>query len=158
MTLVDTAGLRETDDALEASGVAIARKRAENADLVLALYCEGEPGAGIAVRTKSDLGGDGTGIAVSSTTGAGINDLENRLRDWATCTASPAAAGLLAQHRVHAAVTRARGELADAAYRLDPVLQAEALRLAIRALGEITGANDVEAVLDAIFARFCIGK
>lgn len=158
VTLVDTAGLRDTDDVLEAAGVAHARARVATADLVLALYCEGEPGEGVAVRTKSDLGGYGPGIAVSSLTGAGIDELEGWLRDWVLRTASPTAAGLLAQQRVREACSQARDELNDAASQDDPVLRAEALRLSLRALGEITGANSVEAVLDAVFTRFCIGK
>lgn len=158
VTLADTAGLRETDDAIEAAGIARARERIADADLVLALYCEGSPGEGVPVRTKRDLGGASADLAVSATTGEGIAELEDWLRVWASSVASPGTAALLGQTRTRNACARARAELADAAVQADPVLKAEALRLALRALGEITGAVNVEAVLDTIFARFCIGK
>lgn len=158
LTFVDTAGLRDTDDAIEAAGIARARDRIADADLVLALYCDAPPGEGVPVRTKSDLGGTSDGLAVSAVTGEGIAALEDWLRNWAAGVAPPGAAALLGQARTRDACARARAELADAAAQADPVLHAEALRLALRALGEIIGAVGVEAVLDAIFARFCIGK
>ncbi|TRW15057.1 tRNA uridine-5-carboxymethylaminomethyl(34) synthesis GTPase MnmE [Glacieibacterium frigidum] len=158
VTLVDTAGLRDTDDAIEAAGIARARERIADADLVLALHCDGAPGDGVPVRTKRDLGRAGYSLAVSAVTGEGIAELEEWLRDWATSVASPGASALLSQTRTRDACARARTELADAAQQIDPVLRAEALRLALRALGEITGSVNVETVLDAVFARFCIGK
>lgn len=158
VTLVDTAGLRDTHDAIEAAGIARARERIAQADLVLALFCDGAPGDGVPVRTKCDLGGKGDSLAVSALTGDGIPELENWLRDWAASFAPLGAAALLGQTRTRDACLRAHAELTDAASQNDPVLRAEALRLALRALGEIVGSVNVEALLDQVFARFCIGK
>jgi tRNA modification GTPase len=158
VTLIDTAGLRDTDDAVEAAGVARARQRIADADLVLALYCQDAPGPGVAVRTKIDLGGEVQGLAVSSQTGAGIADLEIWLRDWATRVAGPGTAALLGRERTREACARAGVELEASLHESEAVLRAERLRLALRALGEIVGVVSVEAVLDAVFARFCIGK
>lgn len=158
VTFVDTAGLRDTADTVEAAGIARARERIVTADLVLALYCDGAPGEGVPVRTKCDLGGAGPGLAVSALTGAGVQELEEWLRGWAATVAPPATAALLGQTRHREACARARVEVADAVGQADLVLRAEALRLAARALGEIVGTVGVEDVLDQIFTRFCIGK
>jgi tRNA modification GTPase len=61
-----------------------------------------------------------------------------------------------ARHR--AALDEAAAEVAAGTDQLDPVLRAENLRLAERALQRITGGGGVEVLLDTIFARFCIGK
>ena len=160
VTLVDTAGLRESDDPVEAEGIARARARAAAADLVLALYCgDGAPGQGLAVRTKIDLGGPaGGGLAVSNATGEGIAALLDWLAGWARDAVRSSEPALLANARQADACRCALDELEQLTNEGDPVLRAEGLRLALRALGSITGAVGVEAVLDAIFSRFCIGK
>ncbi len=166
VTLVDTAGLRETADPIEAEGVRRARAHAAEADLVLALSeagatppADGRGGVAVlAIATKTDLGGTVPPGArgVSAATGAGLSALRARL----------AAA---AEHLTHAAGpppltrTRHRGALPNALAALEraaprPALRAEDLRQAVRALGRITGAVDVEDVLDRIFSAFCIGK
>ncbi len=157
---MDTAGLRDTDDPIEAEGVARARARAADADLVLNLWTDGAPPTGgLAVRTKIDLGGAPCdGLAVSSLTGTGIATLTDHLASWARATVRPEEPPLLAHERHYTACSAALEALREAAATQDDVLEAESLRSAASALGTITGAVGVEEVFDRIFSQFCIGK
>jgi tRNA modification GTPase len=162
VTLVDTAGLRESDDEIEAEGVRRARARAEAADLVIAVAEVGEDGAhgGVRVANKTDLGGvvpDGA-IGVSARTGEGLDKLRARLADAARSLTASAGSPPLTQARHRAALLEASARLAGAQTADLPELRAEDLRLALRALGRITGSVGVEDILDTLFARFCIGK
>ena len=166
VTLVDTAGLRDSDDPVEAAGIARARVRAASADLVLALFRQGAiPGDGHPVRSMIDL--DATPwltpegvIGVSTVTGAGIAQLEAWLTAWARGAAgsASASAGLVLNVRQAIAVRQARDSLDLVGGQSEPVLRAEGLRLAQRSLDGVTGANGVASILDGVFARFCIGK
>ncbi|MGU3495174.1 tRNA uridine-5-carboxymethylaminomethyl(34) synthesis GTPase MnmE [Xanthobacteraceae bacterium A53D] len=164
VTLIDTAGLRETDDLVEAEGVRRARARAAAADLVLWLSDTGEaPPAdldgALAVRTKSDVSGEGTGFAISARTGAGIDALVSEIERRAA-TLGGGEPALVTRARQRHALETALGEL-DRALRIasgDEDLLAEHLRLAARALDAVVGRVDVEDVLDALFRTFCIGK
>jgi tRNA modification GTPase len=162
VTLVDTAGLRESDDEIEAEGVRRARARAEAADLVIAVAEVGEDGAhgDVRVANKTDLGGvvpDGA-IGVSARTGEGLDKLRARLADAARSLTASAGSPPLTQARHRAALLEASARLAGAQTADLPELRAEDLRLALRALGRITGSVGVEDILDTLFARFCIGK
>ena len=169
VVLADTAGLRETGDAIEAEGVRRARAQGAMAELVLAVFAADavpdaetlalvEAGA-LAVVNKADLAAPPlTGWVVSARTGAGMDGLRAALAE-----AVQARAGLTET----AGLTRPRhrAALADAVAALDtlpeaalPELRAEALRAALRALGRLTGAVGVEAILDLVFSEFCIGK
>ncbi|UJX47520.1 tRNA uridine-5-carboxymethylaminomethyl(34) synthesis GTPase MnmE [Xanthobacter sp. YC-JY1] len=166
VTLLDTAGLRETVDVVEAEGVRRALARAEAADAVLWLSDLGMSppaafAAAICVRTKIDQGGavpEGF-IGLSTVTGDGIEDVVAAIaaRAEALCGREPAL------------VTRERQRLAleDAARHLERAmgdhggheeLRAEDIRLAVRALDQTIGRVDVEDVLDRLFSTFCIGK
>lgn len=163
VTLIDTAGLRASDDPVEAEGIARALFRAEAADLLLRVGGARGAETGWPVHTMIDLTGEMPGERggtsyVSALTGAGIGVLRQRLTEWAT-TMIPNREAVLVSH------ARQRRELNDATVQLrraisetDDVLRAEALRLGLRALGRLTGSVDVEEVLGGIFARFCIGK
>ena len=113
--------------------------------------------AGLAVRTQADLGpAPGPGLAVSARTGAGLAALRGAIAEAVRSRVAGPPGALRARH-VHA--------LAEAVAALDRFaaapqtdLAAEDLRLAVRALGRVTGRVDVEELLDAIFKRFCIGK
>jgi tRNA modification GTPase len=169
VVFVDTAGLRDTADPVEAEGIARARHRAENADLVLALQPVDEDvdpqtwsTQAVPVRTKLDLGGEvGAGeLAVSAASGAGLDSLLGLVR--ARAEAALGAGDALATRARH---RRALDELAEALSRAisagqgtSPELVAEDLRVGLRALGRITGQVDVEDVLDRVFGQFCIGK
>lgn len=182
VTVADTAGLRELEtdaDPIEREGIRRAEARASAADLKLVVV-DGTDPAGpdgatrrlidadtVLVASKADLGqvGDPTGmaeegaIAVSAVTGTGLDTL---LRALETAIASrygaggEAAAITRARHRT--ALTETRDALARARAAALPELAAEDVRLASRALGRITGAVDVEDLLDVIFTDFCIGK
>ena len=167
VTLLDTAGLREADDPIEAEGVRRAVARAAEADLVLVLrdaavpdmpVSEGDDSR-LAVFTKADLGGPaGTGLRVSARTGDGMDALWDRLaRDVRRLTDSAGPPALTrARHR--AGLADAVGSLALAARAELPELRGEALRQSVLAIGRVTGRIGVEAVLDAVFSQFCIGK
>ena len=167
--LVDTAGLRETEDPIEREGVARARRRAENADLTLWLAPDDAPappglGRVLQVRTKADLredeGGSPAGMPVSAKTGAGLPELLERIAAMAHTLMSGAEAAPLVNARHRQAFEDAREPLRRA-LSLDAnalELVAENLRLASRALDRVAGRIDVEDVLDEIFARLCIGK
>lgn len=166
VTLLDTAGLRETEDLVEGLGVARARERAERADLRIYLLSEGEMGpqdAGpddLVVRGKADLG-DTLGLAVSGKTGAGVDALiaavSGRLQDRV------ASVGIAMRERHRTAMLRAIAYMDAAQTGMESGsgmadLIAEDLRSAIRAVDSIVGRVDVEQVLDEIFSSFCIGK
>ena len=168
VTLVDTAGLRETGDAIEAEGVRRARARAAAADLVVSVYdiragigdMGGESVPELRVANKADLGGvapEGA-LAVSATTGAGLDRLRARLALEAHGLTDAAGPPPLTRARHRAALGEAAQRLAGARSAAWPELRAEDLRLALRALGRVTGQVGVEDILDTIFARFCIGK
>lgn len=174
VTLVDTAGIREAGDEIEAEGVRRALARAGEADLRLVLTEAGSEvpapeevvrhDFSIRVVTKADLAPDalppdGT-LAVSARSGAGISELlaaiGSRVQDL--CDVGDAPAITRARHREALADCHDALGRATATMRGDLVLLAEELRLAARALGRITGRVDVEQVLERIFAEFCIGK
>jgi tRNA modification GTPase len=163
-TLIDTAGLRDTDDPIEREGVDRARRRAEAADLVLHIVeAASEPPLGQMVVNKIDVGGEAAGqrdgvLYVSARTGDGVAALEHWLVGWAAEAIRREEPPLITRARQRAAVTQAVAYLDEAIAEADIVLRAEALRLAARALGRVTGRVDVEDVLGEIFSRFCIGK
>ena len=172
VTLVDTAGLREGGDIVEAMGVERARDRVARGDLVLWLEPVGEAGKEgwigaenlLRVETKLDLaapGSVGAELAISALTGAGISQLLDRLTARVRELAGAGESVLISRARQRSALTDCAGELqalVDAGFAEDAELQAERLRLAVRALGRLTGRVDVEEVLEEIFAGFCIGK
>ena len=182
--LVDTAGLREAENALEAEGVKRARRAIEEADLTLlvvddVLEAEGANGGlenewpvptdYILVRNKCDLSGRRIGtldersspaVCVSAKTGAGLDALKRcitRAAGYQVGTEPP----VMARQRHIQAIIRARQHLVQAethAVHGHGELVAEALRLAQDCLGEITGAVTTEELLGDIFSSFCIGK
>ncbi len=162
--LIDTAGLRDTDDVIEAEGVRRARARASTADLVLQVGTPDAPpqaGQGLAIVNKCDLAPAGAWpgmLAVSALTGKGLPALRQALADWARQTLRPQQPALLAHARHRAAFAEAEAQLRAAADASEPVLRAEALRQAAFAFGRIAGRVGVDDVLDVIFSRFCIGK
>ena len=174
--LADTAGLRDVADSgdpIEREGVRRALARAEQADLRLLLFPAGaEPDAATAalagpdsilIRSKADLlqapsSPPAGGLAVSATTGAGLDALRTRLLAEAEARMEAGASPAITRARHRAALTECVESLkrAQDADSLD--LIAEDVRLAARALGRITGRVDVEELLDVIFREFCIGK
>jgi tRNA modification GTPase len=164
ITLVDTAGLRETSDLIEAEGVRRARARAASADLVITVVEAGSPFdpamGGVIVANKSDLCTERSpdALAVSALTGAGLAELRARLAAKAIALTQSSGPPPLTRARHRTSLRAAARWLADAEDAIEPELRGEAMRLALRALGTITGQVGVEDILDSIFRQFCIGK
>ena len=157
--LVDTAGLRESEDVVEAIGVERARGEAERADLLLWLGVGDPPqhDSLIRIASKADLDLGGEGLAVSSVSGQGLNELMRALVERAR-QMLPKADELALDRRQHDLLDDAQKALERAARLDDPVLIAEELRNARLAIDRISGRAGVEDLLDALFGRFCLGK
>jgi len=173
--LIDTAGLRESEERVERLGIEVSRKYLAAADLVL--YCR-DAGSGmrdaeedaflaqvqapvVAIRTKVDLSG---GEGVSVITGVGLDTLRKRL-------AEVAFGQLLALGDVEPVVTRARHRAAletalaelEAFWTartagVDAAATATHLRAAVAALDDLIGVVTPDDVLDRVFSTFCVGK
>jgi tRNA modification GTPase len=176
--LIDTAGLRDDPDRIEAEGIRRARKALENADAVLWIQDATDEVAAeldealpedipsIVVRNKIDLSGERAGaddgeVRLSAKTGEGIDALRQKLRELAGY--EDLGEGAFTARRRHInALTRAAEHFATGRKALDETkageLLAEELRLAQEALGEITGALSSDELLGRIFSAFCIGK
>lgn len=175
--LADTAGLRDGGDVIEQEGMARARARAEDADIVLAVVdaarlpaVEPETLALLDQRSlllvnKCDLAatipvevaGRPT-LALSARSGEGLDRLLAALSARCAELFAGAQDGAITRARHRAALEECRDRLQDALRAPAPELAAEDLRLAARGLGRITGRVDVEDLLDVIFRDFCIGK
>ena len=169
--VADTAGLRQTGEAIEAEGVRRALARAESADLVL-LLLDGSaeyPLAGLPKDTRADLlvwnksdlaaPSPRDGLKLSLKTGEGLNELLAALEGLATIKLEGASdAPALTRPRHRHALEQAAADLSRALTAETPELMAEDLRLALRAIGRITGRVDIEELLDIVFKDFCIGK
>jgi tRNA modification GTPase len=157
--LVDTAGLRESDDAIEAIGVARAEASVAAADIVLWLGTpvDAPPGA-VRVHTRADLAPapDGADLSTSAKTGEGLDALVRLLVTRAS-QLLPAQGEVALNARHRAAIEEAVEALAGARSE-DLLIAAESLRHARAALDRVTGKAGVEDMLDALFGRFCIGK
>ena len=163
VTFLDTAGLREAADEIEAIGIERARQRAENADLRIWLT-DGDRVADLLFKAgdlilppKADLTGRADGI--SGSTGYGVSKMLSAVQDRLAGLA--AGAGLMAHQRHFHALTEAHAALASVGRGTGEEaveLAAEQLRFATRALSSLVGLVDVEDLLDDIFASFCIGK
>ena len=184
--LADTAGVRDTDDVIEAEGVRRARAWAEDAALRLwvvdasasdASWREALPvirPGDVLVLNKSDrtAGADGAAAAawaaehglethaVSVREDLGLAALEQALRRRVAAALAGAEFPAVTRERHRLRLTEARDHLARGAVALDrgAELAAEDLRLAARALGRVAGRVDPEDILDVVFASFCIGK
>jgi len=164
VTLLDTAGLRQTDDIVEAMGVDRALARASDADLRVFLMDDAGlppglvPQAGdIILQGKADLaGGD-----VSGLTGQGVDVLLDRI--IAELSPRAISSAVITHQRHRSAIERAILALESAQIALERggeagELVAEDIRRAVRAMESLVGKVDVETLLAEIFARFCIGK
>jgi len=159
VTFLDTAGLRESSDPVEAMGVARGVQKAAEADLRIHLSVDGLAGEAakeddIIVRAKADLG-RGAGISISGLTGEGVAELLDLVYDRLRVRA--AASGLVGHKRQAEALQRALAAL-EVEYSTAPEFLAEALRQAAQALAMMVGRVGAEDYLDEIFSSFCIGK
>lgn len=179
--LVDTAGLREDPDVVEAEGIRRARAAMRQADAVLWIQ-DAATGRAVVpdeplpedvpvtiVCNKIDLSGDPAGVSAGQTpvvslsakTGEGLDALRSHLRELAGYRDFGEGAYTARQRHVEA-LRRAAGHFDAGRQALKATrageLLAEELRLAHDALGEITGATTPDDLLGRIFAEFCIGK
>lgn len=166
VTLLDTAGLRETQDKIEEIGIQRARERAGLADLRVFLVEDDQrpdftPEADdIVLKAKADLLDDKSG-AVSGVSGDGVANLIDLLSE--KLSQRTANIGIATRERHRIAMERAVEALTAAkmfaAMGEDMTeLAAEEMRTGIRALDALVGRIDVENLLDEIFASFCLGK
>ncbi len=178
VVLADTAGLRESGDAIEQEGVRRARARAAAADLrVLVLDASGDwraemqaiTGAterwdktrDIVVVNKTDLvrANDPEIVSLSAKGGVGLPELLTRLERSAEASMEEGAgAPPLTRARHREALIECQESLERALHAPEVALAAEDLRLAMRAIGRITGTVRLDELLDVIFRDFCIGK
>lgn len=160
----DTAGLRESADAVEDEGVKRARNTSENADI---LFWLGDPqdapeGANVIVLhpRADEIGREAklaeAALAVSAITGEGMDELRRVLLECAR-TLLPTGDQLALNQRQRLALQEA-GEALERAVAGDWILLVENLRQARAALDRLSGHGGVEDMLDALFGRFCIGK
>jgi tRNA modification GTPase len=172
VTVIDTAGIRETDDPVEQEGVRRARIRAAEADLVLWLADNEE--AEIArlgeapvwlIRNKIDLSPDASKpgpseFRMSAARGDGVADLVNALVAFARDFFGSSESGLITRERQRRLLEDTAAALERAITAIDhgEELAAEDLRAATYSLGRLLGRVDVEDILEVIFREFCIGK
>lgn len=168
VTLLDTAGIRETEDSVEQMGVALARSRAEAADVRVLLTLDDRE-FDIAVReddivlvAKDDAAEWAKGRkGVSGLTGAGVDSLVVYLTE--VFASRSASAGLAIRQRHRDAIRRAGQSLEVASELLlrgseGYDIAADELRHAVASLESLVGRIDVESLLDEIFSSFCLGK
>ncbi len=183
LRLIDTAGLRETDDPVENAGIARTKDTLARADLALRVVDASQPppatmdalipGAAteILVLNKIDLGvapawvthPHTAAVRVSCRTGEGLDELADAVYERVTggqLAWNPSAAAINARHQ--RCLARARESLASAraalAAHTSPEFVALDLRAALDAVGEVVGGVDTEEILGKIFSTFCIGK
>ena len=184
LRLIDTAGIRNTDDRIEAMGVERSKKEAENADLVI-FVCDGsealtdedrrvidvclEAENAIALINKSDLGAKVqpsdlpfmTVIPICAKTGEGLDQLSDVV-DTMFAGATPCDGSVLTNTRQYDAIRRAYESMLRALQSLQLGLTPDAvltdIETAMEAMGEVTGATVREDITARIFERFCVGK
>ena len=169
LLVADTAGVRDTKEPVEAEGVRRALSHAKGGMTLLLLDGSlDDPLAGLPadmpepdliVWNKADLGFQREGLSISLKTGAGMSMLQVMLQQKVQHkldNSAPALTRPRHRHALREALAHLQHGLAAPAGR--PELLAEDLRLAMRAIGRITGVVDVEELLDFVFRDFCIGK
>ncbi len=187
--LLDTAGVRDTADPVEQEGVRRSRLAMEQAELLVilldgsfplgeddrALLAQHQDKRRLVAVNKSDMPGKirpselaalvpgGAVLWISALTGAGLEQLRDRLRTLILRgDFEPGEAAVITRLRHQTALVRAKESLSNAAGSVEARLSGEFvaldLRAALDALGEITGATTTEDVLERIFSEFCIGK
>lgn len=177
VVLADTAGLRDSIDAVELEGIRRARARAASSDLRLLVLDAGgawkrerqsltaatdgwDEARDIVVVNKADLApvDDASVVSLSALSGVGLPELLGRIERAAQSLMQESGAPPLTRARHREALVEVHESLGRALVAPEIALAAEDLRLALRALGRITGAVRIDELLDVIFRDFCIGK
>jgi tRNA modification GTPase len=180
VTVIDTAGIRETDDPVEQEGVRRARARAAAADLVLWVVdlnsgADNQPASHDTtpiwlVGNKVDLRGDASAaagsvpageparFAISASRGDGLPDLVTALAAFAQDYFGAGEGALVTRERQRVLLRQTADALQCSMEEKAEELVAEDLRAAANSLGRLLGRVDVEDILDVIFGKFCVGK
>lgn len=172
ITLIDTAGSRETTDPVELRGIELGADRVASADVVIVVNDGRAPWddgrayreRAVVVRSKADLGGeDRSALATSATTGQGLDALRQRVLEvGGVADREGSEHALVTTSRQQALLTAAGNALGEAhvawTARRPPEIVAIELRQASQLLAQLRGVEVGDRVLDEMFARFCIGK
>jgi tRNA modification GTPase len=172
VTLIDTAGLRTTNDPIERRGITLGEERVATADVVVVVndgVAPWDDGAryrerALVIRSKADLGGDVHGaLATSAPTGLGLSALRERILEVAgVADREGNESAFVTTARQQALAAAARDAFAAALDAVEsnrpPEIVAIELRQGSAALARLRGVEVGERVLDEVFARFCIGK
>ena len=175
LRIADTAGIRDTDDIIEAAGVQIAREAVENADLIIrvidlskdssidGIQAYSDSQKLITVGNKCDIASkqpDADVIPVSALTGEGLDTLRQRIFD-AIAPISTEDIYVTGTRQLNS-LTDARKALSDALESLDRHDDLDCVSICLKdawhALGTLTGRNIDEDIIDRIFSNFCLGK
>lgn len=162
--LIDTAGVRETEDEIEAEGIRRTMRHVKEADLLFHLVGPGDETPlladhAIRLRTKTDLAPAREGeLGIHTKDEAGLAPLKAWLKAHLARLMAQRGTPPLTRARHRAGLKEAQEHLTRALEAPWPEVRGEELRLAMQALGRLTGHVDVEALLDTIFGQFCIGK
>ena len=172
---IDTAGIRESGDAIEQEGIRRSRASLEKAELVLHVLDQSDPQSRetldsskttVTILNKTDLPHAfeiPDAIRISCETGEGLETLKDRVKElvWSG-TASSDMSDVMINSRHEETLKRAKGGISNTIESLEKGLSLELaamdLRIAVNAIGEIVGKTTTDDLLDAIFSQFCIGK
>lgn len=158
VTLVDTAGIRQSDDTVEMIGIELATDAQKQADILLWL---GDPADApphsrcIQLSSKADLGSCGEGLQVSSKTGGGLDQLLAMIADEASAIVPTNDEIGLTDWQ--AGTLRVVRETLDV-FTDDLAILADSVRAARVDVGRLLGSGNIDDVLDRLFGRFCLGK
>ena len=164
--LYDTAGLRDSDDTIESIGIERARRKMDEADIILNVTTPDEPNIidrenVLVVQNKSDKYSYADGFVVSAKTGENIDVLKERLYQMSFGKELMSETLYITNARHYEALVRAKESLNSAVDNISSItLDAIAtdLRFAWKSLGEITGETASEEIINRIFEKFCLGK
>lgn len=161
--LTDTAGLTvDTNDPIEAIGIELARRAIETADIVLWLGDDLPPDGAIWLHARADQAGrekkpNDCILAVAPHSDGGLSELW-RLLESQISTLLPRADEIAMNSRQRRLLSEANQAIEISLASSDLLIVAEGIRVALSSLHLITGSSDTEAMLDALFGKFCIGK
>ena len=172
---IDTAGIRDSADAIEQEGIRRSRETIDKAELILQVFDQSEPQQlsplettkpSVTILNKTDLSHAielPEAVEISCTTGAGLEKLKDRIKDlvWSG-SISADMTDVMINSRHEEALQRAKRGISNTIEALQTGLSIELaamdLRLAVNAIGELVGKTTTEDLLDAIFSQFCLGK
>ncbi len=176
VVLTDTAGLRKASDSVEKQGIEIARRKADEADLILAVFDASKDtpeifekrlkNKTIYLANKADTLTPNARqkfekqncLLISAKTKEGLPRLFEKIAEHIKSTASSSSTDIITHARYRESLNECLENLERFNFDKQIELSAEDIRLAARALGKITGQIEINEILDKIFGSFCIGK